>query len=550
MFASRKGLDSYVADGRSRNKVLLLSGLSGGQSFIIRKETETSRIFSPQEAMAAAANPVKNLEDEVTCSLCLEYFRDPILITKCAHSFCRDCITQHCKDQGPGVRCPHCRKTFHQENLISNRQLANMVEIVQCLKKTAQNRREESEVEKHQEVLKLFCENDQEAGKLWTQDFRDGLPPDGTAWENREREISEVSKQIEVVQDAISSTKQSSTEMNEYVSQIKGLITEDFGAMKRYLETQERATLQVIALEQRVAQQKIDEMIGQLTAKVNKLTNIKAQLGKGLQHNTMEQLSDTSTDSPIITQKITLDHRKICVVTSAVEDLKKQLETIILKNYPAQLPQEPVDLLQDTSACAMSVDSAYDNPKPVISSQFSQWAVNVTFDPESIPSKLDITSENKKVIVSHFSTSYKPTAKRFRISQVMCSQSFSDGRHYWEVSTKDSSGWAVGVANGNIGRTDRLGRTELSWCVEWSDKNKQLSAWHNNRETRLSDQRPLTVGVFLDLENNHLSFYSLTDKEMLLHRFEISILHPVYPAFWLYGLDEEGSLTINHINRD
>nr|XP_014430129.1 E3 ubiquitin-protein ligase RNF135 isoform X2 [Pelodiscus sinensis] len=467
--------------------------------------------------MAAAANPVKNLEDEVTCSLCLEYFRDPILITKCAHSFCRDCITQHCKDQGPGVRCPHCRKTFHQENLISNRQLANMVEIVQCLKKTAQNRREESEVEKHQEVLKLFCENDQEAGKLWTQDFRDGLPPDGTAWENREREISEVSKQIEVVQDAISSTKQSSTEMNEYVSQIKGLITEDFGAMKRYLETQERATLQVIALEQRVAQQKIDEMIGQLTAKVNKLTNIKAQLGKGLQHNTMEQLSDTSTDSPIITQKITLDHRKICVVTSAVEDLKKQLETIILKNYPAQLPQ---------------------------------GAVNVTFDPESIPSKLDITSENKKVIVSHFSTSYKPTAKRFRISQVMCSQSFSDGRHYWEVSTKDSSGWAVGVANGNIGRTDRLGRTELSWCVEWSDKNKQLSAWHNNRETRLSDQRPLTVGVFLDLENNHLSFYSLTDKEMLLHRFEISILHPVYPAFWLYGLDEEGSLTINHINRD
>ncbi|XP_034646348.1 E3 ubiquitin-protein ligase RNF135 isoform X1 [Trachemys scripta elegans] len=499
------------------------SELTGGQFFISIKETESSRLFSLLGAMAAAANPVKNLQDEATCSLCLEYFKDPIIITKCAHSFCRACITQHCKDTGTDVRCPHCRKSFQQENLISNRQLANMVEMVQCLNRTADKQGEESKAEKYQEAT---------------------------------LEISEVSKQIEMVQDAISSSKQANTEMNEYVSQIKGLITEDFCAMKQYLEIQERATLMVIEQEQQVAHQKIEEMISQLAAKVNTLTEIKTQLENGLQNNATEQLSDTSSKremyigSPVTMNKIMLDATKISVVTSAVEELKKQLETLILKKYPAQLPQEPVGLLQERSVCSASVVSASDNPEPVVSSQFSQWAVNVTFDLRRIHRNLEITSENKKVIVSRFPPPYEPTPKRFCISQVMCSQSFSEGRHYWEVSTKDSGGWAVGVADGNIGRNDQLGRTELSWCVEWTGKNKQLSAWHRNQETRLSEDRPLKVGVFLDLANKHLSFYSLTDKETLLHRFEINIRHPVYPAFWLYGLDEEGSLTINHINRD
>nr|XP_032661596.1 E3 ubiquitin-protein ligase RNF135 isoform X1 [Chelonoidis abingdonii] len=532
------------------------SELTDEQPFISIKETESSHLFSLLEAMAAAANPVKNLQEELTCSLCLEYFKDPVIITECAHNFCRACITQHCKDPGTDIRCPHCRKSFQQENLISNRQLANMVEIVQHLNGTSEKQGEESKAEKQQVVLKLF-QDDQEASEPWAWNPQAGLPRDRSAWENRVKlEISEVSKQIEMAQDAISSSKQASTEMNEYVSQIKGLITEDFCAMKQYLETQERATLMIIEQEQQVAHQKIEETIGQLAAKVNMLTEIKTQLENGLQNNTMEQLRDTSSKrekyigSPIIINKIMLDAKKISVVTSAVEELKKQLEVLILKKYPAQLPQEPVGLLQERSVCSTSVVSASDNPEPVVSSQFSQWAVNVTFDLQRIHRNLEIRSENKKVIVSRFPPGYEPALKRFCISQVMCSQSFSEGRHYWEVSTKDSGGWAVGVADGNIGRKDQLGRTELSWCVEWSGKNKQLSAWHRNQETRLSEDRPLNVGVFLDLANKHLSFYSLTDKETLLHRFEINILRPVYPAFWLYGLDEEGSLTINHINKD
>lgn len=176
-------------------------------------------------------------------------------------------------------------------------------------------------------------------------------------------------------------------------------------------------------------------------------------------------------------------------------------------------------------------------------------ADDVTFDLTRVYKRLAITAQNRKVMVSSYPTDYEPLPNRFCISQVMCSQSFSTGCHYWEVITKDSDGWAVGVAHGTIGKRDKLGRTEHSWCVEWLGSKKQLSAWHKDQETLLHEDKPLKVGVLLELQKKTVSFYSITDKAMLLHTFEINTSNPLYPAFWLYSLERNGSLTINHTNR-
>lgn len=173
----------------------------------------------------------------------------------------------------------------------------------------------------------------------------------------------------------------------------------------------------------------------------------------------------------------------------------------------------------------------------------------MTFDPTRVHKRLALTAQNRRVMVSSHLTSYEQSPKRFCISQVMCSQGFSTGCHYWEVITKDSDGWAVGVAHEMIGKRDKLGRTEHSWCVEWLGAKKQLSAWHKDQETLLHKDKPLKVGVFLEVQKKTVSFYSITDKEMLLHTFEISTSNPLYPAFWLYSLERNGSLTISQPNR-
>uniref|UniRef100_A0A8C3S9H7 RING-type domain-containing protein n=1 Tax=Chelydra serpentina TaxID=8475 RepID=A0A8C3S9H7_CHESE len=81
----------------------------------------------------AAVNPAKTLQDELTCPICLDYFKDPVSLD-CDHSFCRSCITQFWGAFAPDVSCPQCRAIFPQRNLRLNRQLRNIVEAARELR--------------------------------------------------------------------------------------------------------------------------------------------------------------------------------------------------------------------------------------------------------------------------------------------------------------------------------------------------------------------------------------------------------------------------------
>ncbi|XP_059570919.1 zinc finger protein RFP [Alligator mississippiensis] len=110
----------------------------------------------------AADNPVGNLQDEVTCSVCLDFFRDPAMIVGCGHNFCRACITQCWEGTKTDVTCPQCRQTFPQRNLNPNRQLANVVEIAKRLHvQKAEGARGQRVCGEHGEALKLFCQDDE-----------------------------------------------------------------------------------------------------------------------------------------------------------------------------------------------------------------------------------------------------------------------------------------------------------------------------------------------------------------------------------------------------
>lgn len=178
---------------------------------------------------------------------------------------------------------------------------------------------------------------------------------------------------------------------------------------------------------------------------------------------------------------------------------------------------------------------------------FHLGASNVTFDLQTLNDRLELSEDQKVVSVSHFPSGGKHSAKMFRISQVLGCQGFSGGCHYWEVITEDATGWAIGIAHEGIDNRHQLGRTELSWCVEWS--NERLSAWHGGREIQISNEKPVRVGVFLDIPGNCISFYSLADQEIFLHKFDICVVNPAYPAFWIFGGNAGESLTINNIRK-
>ncbi|XP_074873456.1 zinc finger protein RFP-like [Carettochelys insculpta] len=109
----------------------------------------------------AAGHLARSFQEEATCPVCLEYFTEPVS-TECGHSFCRACISQCWGESEPNFSWPQCRETTRQRNLRPNRQLGNLVELVKRLRVPAGPEPEGQRVcERHQEALKLFCQEEQ-----------------------------------------------------------------------------------------------------------------------------------------------------------------------------------------------------------------------------------------------------------------------------------------------------------------------------------------------------------------------------------------------------
>ncbi|XP_059966809.1 tripartite motif-containing protein 26 isoform X2 [Mesoplodon densirostris] len=118
----------------------------------------------------AALAPLRSLEEEVTCSICLDYLRDPVTID-CGHVFCRSCTTDIRPASGGRPVCPLCKKPFKKENIRPVWQLASLVENIERLKvdkgrqpgEAAREQQDTRLCERHQEKLHYYCEDD---GKL------------------------------------------------------------------------------------------------------------------------------------------------------------------------------------------------------------------------------------------------------------------------------------------------------------------------------------------------------------------------------------------------
>uniref|UniRef100_A0A4W3GJP1 Tripartite motif-containing protein 65-like protein n=2 Tax=Callorhinchus milii TaxID=7868 RepID=A0A4W3GJP1_CALMI len=156
----------------------------------------------------------------------------------------------------------------------------------------------------------------------------------------------------------------------------------------------------------------------------------------------------------------------------------------------------------------------------------------LTFDANTAHQSLTVSKAGRKV--SHKEKQQCPAhPERFESEwQVLCSQGFAQGQHYWEMKLSDQ--WVfVGVAYKTIERKEesRIGKNGASWAVQLFSQS--YSAWHNGHETKLSPAEYGRVGVFLDCTAGTVSFYGVTDTMTLIHRFDSVFVEPLYPALWV-----------------
>uniref|UniRef100_A0A8C6CYT6 Tripartite motif-containing protein 5 n=1 Tax=Moschus moschiferus TaxID=68415 RepID=A0A8C6CYT6_MOSMO len=112
-----------------------------------------------------ASGIVVNLQEEVTCPICLELLTEPLSLD-CGHSFCQACITANnmvsMSGQDEERRCPVCRISYEPGNLRPNRHVANIVQRLREVKLSPEVEHERNLCLRHGEKLMLFCEEDRE----------------------------------------------------------------------------------------------------------------------------------------------------------------------------------------------------------------------------------------------------------------------------------------------------------------------------------------------------------------------------------------------------
>uniref|UniRef100_UPI00358E35DA tripartite motif-containing protein 14-like isoform X2 n=1 Tax=Myxine glutinosa TaxID=7769 RepID=UPI00358E35DA len=157
-------------------------------------------------------------------------------------------------------------------------------------------------------------------------------------------------------------------------------------------------------------------------------------------------------------------------------------------------------------------------------------------DPNSAHPRIMISQDLRTATRTRTKQRYPEHPDRFDVyPQVLSSDSFSSGRHYWEVDVSSSSWCRIGVAFNSMGRkgggNERLlGWNSASWCLQ--KYYNQYSAWHKDDRTLLSlPGIPDRFGFLLDCEAGELTCFG---DSRVLHVFKGDFLNPVKPAIGVY----------------
>ncbi|KAM3857577.1 tripartite motif-containing protein 16-like [Diretmus argenteus] len=305
-----------------------------------------------------------------------------------------------------------------------------------------------------------------------------------------------------------------------------------FTELIRSIERRLSEVKQLIRAQEKTAVSQAEELLLQLEEEIARLRRRDTELEE-LSHTdhhihfiqSFQSLSSPS-GSPDLPGIVVQPLRDFRDVSDSVSDLRDELEKILKDTWPR------------ISTTVSRVDVLLP-PEPKTREDFLQYCCPLTFDVNSVSTRLSLSENNRKVTFVPKGISYPDHPDRFtKYRQVLCREGLS-GRCYWEFEWKGDNLEAA-VSYKDIRRTgaDSLfGNNNKSWSL-WFYQDRYYFK-HNEVETEVSGPCCSRVGVYLDHEAGTLSFYSVSDTMTLLHKVCTTFTQPLYPGIALYGSDGE-----------
>ncbi|XP_070789486.1 E3 ubiquitin-protein ligase TRIM39-like [Pituophis catenifer annectens] len=462
--------------------------------------------------MAAEAF-LQDLLEEATCSICLEYFQDPVLIPECGHNFCRGCLTRSWGMSKSEASCPQCRQTYRPRNTLPNRQLARVLEEA---RRCGDPWCEEGGnfCPKHRVPFKLFCKHHEAlicvVCDRSKQHQGHWVIPLEEAFEEYQMKVEDCLKAQKEQKEKITTykrdTEQRVQEMLDFIEKEKKNVVAEFRELQLWLEGQEKLLL--TKMEQ--------------TEK-----DIMARKEKGLAKH-MEDLCSLDHLIQEIEEKLQQPASKLLQDIGSI--LKKYRDKETYENR-VDLLLEPKWTIWDHSDMTVLLKSAMKKLRDTLESGLQLQEVNVIRDPHTAhPDQLDVSKDRKYV------KGLKPVKRIYpdpkcESPYVLGWQEFSTGRHFWTVGVRDAVEWSLGVAKKPLNLTN-VEETRHWQVGKWGGDYMAISP--SECSDLVLTEEPTRIRVSLNCEGGQVSFFD-AKTAALLHTFSDASLvgETLLPCFYL-----------------
>ncbi|XP_076868408.1 tripartite motif-containing protein 14-like [Brachyhypopomus gauderio] len=212
-----------------------------------------------------------------------------------------------------------------------------------------------------------------------------------------------------------------------------------------------------------------------------------------------------------------------------IKELEMSLEN--MEEYYSTLNEHVKSNGTRLRAMQESVKRIFNKNKEILPRPW-QFSAAITFDQDNKHKELTVSEDKTQVSLRGLSTKHTKDTRALS-ANILASQRFSKGQHYWEVDVTGSKNWSVGVVlhdKSKNGVNRQLGKDKRSWVLE-SDEG-ELTALHDNEVRRVKEASVQRLGVFVDCDKGRLNFYDVITGNKL-HMFITRFKGSVCPAFGL-----------------
>ncbi|XP_077314873.1 tripartite motif-containing protein 75-like [Lithobates pipiens] len=509
-----------------------------------------------------------DLIDELSCSICLSIYTDPVTL-RCGHNYCRECIDQVLDTQKESrlYICPECREEFQERPVLFNaRALRNIAEkflfpqpskkdtgiyctdcvdsplpaIKSCLlcesSLCGKHVRAHAESPEHvlsdptnypgnrkccfhKKIVEYYCPKEKVCICVYCMAI--GMHK-GHRVEKLDEALEKKKEKLRKDLEMLTSKKAWAEKQVRILEERRtGLedraasVTEEVAAMfrdiGRELEALEKRVLSEISKQKEKTAQSLSKLI-------QKLEIQKDELSWKISH--IEELCNSTDPMTVLKGQ-----------NSEEEDIyQSEKEDNIDTNIRSE------DDFHENSI----TDKLHELSDFIKDFHIGTQQSGVLLDEETASNYIQISKDLKTASLSSVKLFRPESPRRFKNYQVLSKRVFSSGRHSWEVDTSNSTSWRVGLCYATMDKKSYIGDNKFSWCLQ---KEYKYNIMHVSKCIPfIPKPTSYKFRICLDFEAGQISFYELNDPIRHLHTFTTTFIKPLHLVICIWN----GSMKITN----